>query len=315
MQIPLIGLGTFGSDHVSNLDVAQSVITAINLGYEMIDCASVYGNEKEIGAALKANNIDRSKIWLTSKLWNDKHTSSDVRDSFFNTLSNLNTDYLDLYLIHWPFPNYHPPKCDVTSRSENAKPYIHENFMATWRELEKLHKEGYIRNIGTSNMTIPKMELLLRDCEIKPFANEMELHPYFQQTSFVKYLQSKDIKVIGFCPIGSPARPERDRTVEDVSELEDSILLDIAKDHKVHPAEICLKWAKENDIIPIPQSTKASHLLSNLKSIQEDPLSEEELKRLNTIDKDCRLIKGQVFLWKGAKDWRDLWDLDGTITK
>jgi diketogulonate reductase-like aldo/keto reductase len=315
MRIPSIGLGTFGSDHVTNEVVAESVKIAIGCGYRMVDCASVYGNEKEIGRAIKETGIKRENLWLTGKLWNNKHGKDDVRKSLLESLQNLQTDYLDLYLVHWPFPNYHPPKCDVSSRNPNAKPYIHEEFMIVWRELEKLADEGIVRHIGTSNMTKPKMELLLRDCRIRPFANEMELHPYFQQKGFVSYLRRENIQPIGFCPLGSPARPDRDRTTDDVSELKDPDVLAVAKIHRVHPAEICLKWAHQNGIIPIPQSTKVPHLASNLRSVEEDPLTEEELKVLDRLDRNCRLIKGQVFLWEGASDWHVLWDEDGTISR
>lgn len=315
MTIPSIGLGTFGSDHVSNEDVAKSVIDALQSGYQMIDCASVYGNEKEIGAAIEKSGVERDKIWLTGKLWNDMHGKDDVRKSVLQTLSDLKTDYLDLYLVHWPFPNYHPPKCDVSSRSPNARPYIHEEFMVVWNEMEKLVDDGLVRNIGTSNMTMPKMERLLADCRIRPFANEMELHPYFQQQEFVSYLKNNGIIPIGFCPIGSPERPERDRTEEDVSELSDPILRGIAESRHVHPAEICLKWANQNGIIPIPQSANPKHLASNLNSVTHDPLTDQELSALSKIDKNCRLIKGQVFLWEGAKDWHALWDEDGRIAK
>lgn len=315
MTIPSIGLGTFGSDHVSNEAVAKSVIDALQSGYQMIDCASVYGNEKEIGAAIEKSGVERDKIWLTGKLWNDMHGKEDVRKSVLQTLSDLKTDYLDLYLVHWPFPNYHPPKCDVSSRSPNARPYIHEEFMVVWNEMEKLVDDGLVRNIGTSNMTMPKMERLLADCRIRPFANEMELHPYFQQQEFVSYLKNNGIIPIGFCPIGSPERPERDRTEEDVSELSDPILRGIAESRHVHPAEICLKWANQNGIIPIPQSANPKHLASNLNSVTHDPLTDQELSALSKIDKNCRLIKGQVFLWEGAKDWHALWDEDGRIAK
>ena len=138
-KIPAIGLGTFGSDNISNQKIADSVLDAIEIGYRHFDCASVYGNEKEIGQSLIKvidQSIDREKLWITSKLWNDSHDA--VINSCEKSLRHLGLDYLDLYLIHWPFPNFHPPKCDVESRSPNAIPYIHENFMRTWNEMEKL---------------------------------------------------------------------------------------------------------------------------------------------------------------------------------
>jgi alcohol dehydrogenase (NADP+) len=319
IQIPKIGIGTFGSDHVLPADVAKAVEYAIGIGYRQIDCASVYGNEVLIGHTLSqifANQkIKREDLWITSKLWNDKHAKKDVIPSCKQSLKDLQLDYLDLYLVHWPFPNYHPPKCDVTSRSPNAHPYIHEEFMETWKEMEKLVNLGLVKHIGTSNMTIPKLELLLRDAHIKPEINEMELHPDFQQKDLREFLKTNSIQPIGFCPLGSPERPERDRTSEDAIDMEDPIVKDIAAANNVHPAAICLKWAAANGIIPIPFSTNPKNIESNFNAVMGNPLTDEEIQILSTVDKNSRLIKGQVFLWKGAKGWQDIWDPDGNIPK
>src|SRR5580658_5666214 len=178
LAMPAIGLGTFGSDRVSAEQVADVVKGAAEFGYRHFDCASVYGNEREVGAALKEiqnNGVRREELWITSKLWNDKHDESDVIASCRNSLDDLQLEYLDLYLVHWPFPNFHPPGCDVSSRSADAKPYIHESYMKTWRKMEELVELGLVRHIGTSNMTIPKLKLLLRDARVKPAVNEMEM--------------------------------------------------------------------------------------------------------------------------------------------
>ena len=185
---------------------------AIEVGYRHLDCASVYGNEDRIGAALREVGVPRDELWITSKLWNDKHAESDVIPSCRKSLADLQLDYLDMYLVHWPFPNFHPPGCSVESRSPDARPYIHENFMKTWRQMEKLVDLGLTRHIGTSNMTIPKLKLLLRDARIKPAVNEMELHPHFQQPELFEFVRANGIEPIGYSPIGSPNRPERDRT-------------------------------------------------------------------------------------------------------
>jgi diketogulonate reductase-like aldo/keto reductase len=312
-KIPAIGVGTFGSDHVSNEEMAQSVQLALNLGYRNIDCASVYGNEKEIGEVLKKFPANREELWITSKLWNDMHGKGKVLASCKQSLKDLGLEYLDLYLVHWPFPNYHPPKCDITSRSDNARPYIHEEFMETWREMEQLVDLGLVRHIGTSNMTQAKLSLLLRDCRIRPAFQEMELHPCFQQQQFLSYVKEQGIIPIGFCPLGSPNRPERDMTEGDAVDMAQPVVVEIAKAHNCHPAAICLKWAHANGIIPIPQSTKERNLMSNLESISSDPLSKDEMERLKSVDCNSRLVKGHVFLWKEAEDWTDLWDLEGTI--
>ena len=160
-RMPAIGLGTFGSDHVVASEVAAAVEGAAAVGYRHFDCASVYGNEPQIGYALQQvwrTSIRREQVWITSKLWNDKHGENDVIPSCKQSLADLRLDYLDLYLVHWPFPNFHPPGCDVTSRSEDAKPYLHANFMKTWRKMEELVDLGLVRHIGTSNMTDPQAQ-------------------------------------------------------------------------------------------------------------------------------------------------------------
>ena len=120
------------------------------------------------------------------------------------SLADFRLEYLDMYLVHWPFPNFHPPGCTVDSRSPDARPYIHEDFMKTWREMEKLVDLGLTRHIGTSNMTIPKLQLLLRDARIKPAVNEMELHPHFQQPELFDFVRANGIEPIGYSPLGSP---------------------------------------------------------------------------------------------------------------
>lgn len=316
-KMPSIGLGTFGSDHADHQLVAEAVVTAASVGYRHFDCAAVYGNESYIGESIKAitdGGVAREELWINSKLWNDKHAEEDVISACEQTLKDLQLDYLDLYFVHWPFPNFHAPGCDITSRSPDAKPYIHENFMKTWRQMERLVEMGLVRNIGTSNMTIPKLKLVLRDAKIKPAVNEMELHPHFQQPELFAFNIENGIVPVGFSPIGSPARPERDRTADDTVDIEDPVIVKIAADHDVHPAVVCLKWAVQRGQIPIPMSTKRRNILANLKAVTEDPLSDAEMQAISKIDKNCRLIKGQVFLWKANQHWEDLWDVHGEVT-
>ena len=315
--MPAIGLGTFGSERVPADVVAEAVMGATQVGYRHIDCAAVYGNESLIGQALegvRAGGVDRADLFITSKLWNDKHQPADVRPTFERSLRDLRLDYLDLYLIHWPFPNVHAFGVDVTSRAANAKPYIHEAYLATWRELEKLVDEGLVRHIGTSNMTIPKLELLLRDARIQPAANEMELHPHFQQPDLFDYVVAHRIQPIGFSPIGSPGRPDRDRLPDDTVDTEDPVIAQIAERLGVHPAVVCVKWAVQRGQVPIPFSTRRANYLANLRAVIEDPLSDDEMRAIAAIDRNSRLIKGQVFLWKDGQPWEDLWDLDGRVT-
>ena len=315
-RLPAIGLGTFGSDSVSADEVASAVKGAVRAGYRQLDCASVYGNESRIGGALAelfAEGIRREELWITSKLWNDKHAEADVIPSCRQSLADLRLEYLDLYLVHWPFPNFHPPGCTVESRSAEARPYIHANFMKTWRQLERLVELGLARHIGTSNMTIPKLRLLLKDAKIRPAVNEMELHPHFQQPELFQFVRANGIEPIGYSPLGSPGRPERDRTPADTVDIEDPAIVRIARRMCVHPAAVCLKWAVQRGQTPIPFSTKPDHYIANLRSVVSDPLTAEDMQAIAAIDRGCRLIKGQVFLWRPNQSWEDLWDPDGEI--
>ncbi|MFT3752315.1 MAG: aldo/keto reductase [Paludibacter sp.] len=315
-RIPVIGLGTFGSDNYNAATIAEAVKTAIRMGYRHLDCASVYGNEKEIGVALQELYADgvvkREDLWITSKVWNNMHKQ--VVESCKQTMADLQTDYLDLYLVHWPFPNFHPPKCDVNTRQDDAVPYIHENYMQTWAQMESLVDAGLVKNIGTSNVTIPKMKLILRDARIKPAVNEMEIHPHFQQPELYGFMKENGVEVIGYSPIGSPGRPERDRTPEDTVDMEDPAIVAAAGRLGVHPAVACLIWAVQRGQVTIPFSVKTEKIFNNLKGIVECKLTDAEMEAIAKNDKGCRLIKGQVFLWNGAKSWEDLWDLNGEIT-
>jgi len=314
--MPAIGLGTFGSDHVAPSAMAEAVREAAAVGYRHFDCAAVYGNEAEIGRALAAiagAGLPRKELWITSKLWNDKHAEEDVIPACRRSLVDLGLDYLDLYLVHWPFPNFHPPGCDVHSRSDSARPYIHEKFMETWRQMERLVDLGLVRHIGTSNMTVPKLRLLLADCRIRPAVNEMEMHPHFQQPALFEFLCTSGIQPVAYCPLGSPGRPERDRTPEDTVDMDDPVIRKIARDRAIHPSLVCLKWALGRDAVPIPMSTNRDHFRANLLAAAGDPLSAAEMAEIAAIDRGCRLIKGQVFLWKANQSWEDLWDVDGEI--
>ena len=317
-KMPVLGMGTFGSDSYAAAEISAAVVGAAGFGQRAFDCASVYDNEKEIGEAFRIimeGGVPREELFITSKVWNNMHGEGDVIKSCKQSLEDLGLEYLDLYLVHWPFPNFHPPGCAVDSRSPDAKPYIHENYMKTWAQMEQLVDMGLVKSIGTSNMTIPKMELLLRDARIKPVANEMECHPHFQQPELFDYLMAHAIQPIGYSPIGSPARPERDRTADDTVDIEDPVMVEIAARYGVHPAIICIKWALQRGLVVIPFSTKPDKYKGNLRSALMASLTDAEMESISGIDRGCRLIKGQVFLWEGARNWEDLWDLDGSIAQ
>ena len=160
-KMPCIGMGTFGSDRFTPEQVADAVRGAAEVGFRLFDCASVYGNEHLIGPVFQdimASGIKREELFITSKVWNDMHGHGDVLLSCAQTLKDLKLDYIDLYFVHWPFPNFHPKGAAPDYHNHDARPYIHEEYMETWHQMEKLVQAGLVRHIGTSNMTIPKLE-------------------------------------------------------------------------------------------------------------------------------------------------------------
>ncbi len=316
-QMQKIGMGTFGSDRYDEEVVANAVYEAIKIGYRMFDCASVYGNEKQIGDVFKKafdeGLVKREDLYIISKVWNDKHGEGKVIESCLQSVEDLGIGYIDLYFMHWPYPNYHAKGCDVTSRSADSKPFFVEDYMTAWRQMEELKERGVVKDIAMSNMTIPKFQAVLPLCRIMPKANEMELHPSFQQKELFDYCVSKGIQPIAYCPLGSPNRPDRDKEQDDVVDMQMPEIVSIAQKYGMHPAQVCLKWAIQRGQIPIPFASKSKNLLSNFSVVDSEPLSDEDMTAISAADKNCRLVKGHVFLWKGAKDWHDLWDEDGKL--
>ncbi len=313
VQIPCIGMGTFGSDRFSAEEVAGAVAGGLRVGYRMFDCAACYGNEAQIGEvfqkAFDEGLVERKDLFIMTKVWNDRHR--EVGAACRQSIQDLRCEYIDLYYIHWPFPNYHPPGCDVDSRNPDSKPFSVAEFLDTYRQCEQLVREGLVKHIGISNMTLPKLEAVLPKLDIMPAACELEIHPCFQQEEQFAYLTERGIQPVGYMPMGSPKRPERDIVDTDIADMELPEMRAIAKAHGVHPAIVCLKWAFQRGQIPIPFSIH--NYEANLEAALSDPLTGEEMKTIASLEKGNRLVKGQVFLWEGARDWHDLWDEDGKI--
>lgn len=314
--MPAIGMGTFGSDGYAPDQVAAAVAGGLRVGYRLIDCAAVYGNEPQVGQVLAdalRGGLPRDELFVVSKVWNDAHAPADVARSVRRSLADLGLDHLDACLVHWPFPNHHSQGADVAERDPDARPYLHEEYLETWRALEALVDEGLVRHVGTSNMTIPKLRLLLRDARVRPAVNEMELHPTFQQGELFQFCVDHDVQPVGYSPLGSPSRPLRDRSEGDLADGEMPEVRRIAENRGVHPAVVCLKWAVARGQVPIPFSVKRPQYLSSLRAVTSEPLTADELESLRGVERNNRLIKGHVFLWPGAGSWLDLWDVDGTI--
>lgn len=317
MVIPAIGMGTFGNDKWESDEVADAVYGAIKAGYRLFDGAAAYGNEKEIGKvyqrAFKEGIVQREDLTIMTKVWNNMHGKGDVLVALSQSLRDLQLDYVDVYMVHWPFPNHHEKGASLAERNPDYKPFDLEEFMGVWRQMEKIYDMGLAKAIGFSNVTITKMEQILPLCRIKPAVLEVEINPTFQQPSLFDYCEKHGIQLIAYSPLGSPCRPERDTMEGDIVTFEMPELVEIAKAHNCHPATICVKWAVQRGQIPIPFSVYENEYVGNLRCVTEDFLTDEEMEKLRKADRNFRLLKGNVFLWVGAEDWRDVWDHDDEL--
>ena len=278
MVIPGIGMGTFGNDKYDSGQVADAVYGAIKAGYRLFDGAAAYGNEKEIGKvyarAFKEGIVQREDMTIMTKVWNNMHGQGDVLVACAQSLRDLQLDYVDIYMVHWPFPNHHEPGAHLDGRDPNHVPFSLDEYMTVWRQMEKLVDMGLVKGIGMSNVTITKMEQILPLCRIKPVVLEVEINPTFQQPKLFEYCKEHGILPIAYSPLGSPCRPERDTMPDDIVTFEMPELIEIAKAHNCHPATICVKWAVQRGQVPIPFSVFENEYVGNLKCTTEDFLTD-----------------------------------------
>lgn len=318
-QMPQAAMGTFHSDNPDLIEKMEDIIVeSIRLGYRHIDCATAYQNEDVVGRAImKAINlgyVKREELFVLSKLWNKHMDPAEVIPALDESLKQLQLDYLDMYVVHWPWPNDHPPGCDGDAVNPDAVPYIHEMFMEVWEKMTELKKSGKVKNIGTSNQTQKTMELLLRDTNDfnRPVYNQMELHPLFQQKELVKYFTENKVVPSGYMSLGSPRRPGRDRFAEHQADMQDPIIQNIAKENGMTPPEVCLAWAHQrenNGVGYVSMAERSEWIKSNLEAATKNVLSSEQMNEIEGdgsdlnpgIDANNRLIWGQVFFWPEAR--------------
>ncbi|MBS3770864.1 MAG: aldo/keto reductase [Bacteroidales bacterium] len=314
--MPQAAMGTFHSDNPDLKEAMEDIIIeAIRLGYRHLDCATAYQNEEVVGRAIdkaiKKGLVNREDLFVLSKLWNKNMSREEIIPACEDSLRKLGLDYLDMYVVHWPWPNHHEPGATGDSYNENAVPYIHEMFMnEVWDQMTELKKSGKVKNIGTSNQTPKTMELLLRDTNEfnRPVYNQMELHPLFQQKEFVKYLIDNNIVPSGYMALGSPRRPGRDRFPEHQADMKHHVIQNIAKETGLTPPQICLAWAhqRENSGVGyVSMAERSEWIKNNLETATKNLLSKEHFEAIDGdgteenpgINANNRLIWGQVFLW------------------
>ncbi|CAI7610332.1 unnamed protein product [Penicillium glandicola] len=271
-KIPAIGLGTWQS---KPNEVREAVKNALLAGYRHIDTALAYGNEAEVGAGIKDSGVPRDQIWITTKLDNTWHHI--VNEGIDSSLKDLDTDYVDLYLVHWP---------SSTDPNDKSKHLPDWDFIKTWQEVQKLPATGKVRNIGVSNFGIKNLEKLLNDpsCKIVPAVNQIELHPNNPSPKLVAYNTSKGIHSTGYSCLGSTNSPL----------YKDPTLLQLAEKKGKTPQQVLLVWGIQKGWSVIPKSVSKSRIEGNF-DINGWELTDDEVSQLDNL-KDRFKVCGDAWL-------------------
>lgn len=247
LKIPSIGFGTYKSG--SDEETEKIVRYALGVGYRQIDTASFYGNEVGIGNGIKSSNVDREDIFLVTKLWNDDHGYDKTIEAFNKSLENLQVDYIDLYLIHWP------------NKLNNE----------TWKAFEYLYESGKVKAIGVCNFKIGHLEELMKNAKIKPMVNQVEMHPANQKKELVEYCSKNNIQLIAWSPI------MRGKI------FENEFMITLSEKYKKSIAQIVLRWHMQRGIIPIPKSSNEGRIKENL-DIFDFEISQEDMMKIDLLD-------------------------------
>lgn len=305
--IPALGLGTWKSNKG---DVGQAVSSAIEIGYRHIDCALIYQNEKEIGAsigsALSAGQVKRDELWVTSKLWNNAHAKKHVRPALERTLKDLQVDYLDLFLIHWPV--HFQPDVSFPRRPEDFLGPDAIPVMETWQEMERMVKLGLCRFIGVCNFNLTRLKDLKGQSTIQPVMNQIELHPYLQQAKMVDYCKENGVLLTAYSPLGSGDRPAAMKKEDEPSLLNHPAVLKLAEKKNLTPGQLLLAWGLSRGTVVIPKSVSPERQQENFVAADLS-LDTSDIQAINELEMGYRFVDGSFFQSPGSPySGVDFWD-------
>ena len=306
-RMPMVGLGTWKS---APGEVYAAVREAIRIGYRHIDCARVYGNEAEIGNALRdaidEGQVTRKELWITSKLWNNSHGRENVGGALKTSLQDLKLDYLDLYLIHWPIPL--KPGAVFPSTGADFLAPAEAPIQSTWEGMEAAVAAGLTRHIGVSNFSAKKLRDLIDHSKIKPEVDQVEMHPLLQQPELVNFCAAHGVHMTAWAPLGSADRPDSTKRPNAPVLLDNAEIKSIAQSLGCTPAQVLIAWHVNRGIATIPKSVKPQRLRENLAAA-EIVLKQPHMERIAALDQNYRFINGSFWAMEGSP-WslQSIWD-------
>jgi len=251
-EIPQLGFGVF---QIGPGETAEAVAHALEAGYRHIDTAEMYGNEAGVAEGIRAAGVPRDQIFITSKLNNGAHEPGDARRAFEQTLDALDSEYVDLFLIHWPLPTLYDG-----------------DFVSTWRALEEFKADGRAHSIGVSNFLVEHLERILDECDVVPAVNQIEVHPYFQQRTLIEFGSGKRIATEAYSPIAQGAV------------LDDPVITAIADEVDRSPGQVVLRWHIQHGWIVFPKSSRPERIRENFELFDFE-LSDDQVARIDGLER------------------------------